>query len=143
MLIGLAVKGYLRIEEIREEELGLAKKITELFRRSTPLDFQFAKVKEGDDALSEVERALFRGIFDAENSEMRTLSSMENKFYKILPGIKSNLYSGLIEQGYYPHNPERIRRSNAGLGSCHDGRSGVGDWGPLLSTWGSASWSAG
>jgi len=116
MVIGLAVKGYLKIKEVREEELGLAAKVKELFKRSSPVDFEFIKRKDGDDELSKVEKTLFDAIFDADHQEKRSLSSMENEFYKVLPTIKSNLYAGLIKQGYYPHNPERIRRSNAGLG---------------------------
>lgn len=116
MVIGLAVKGYLKIKEVREEELGLVDKVKGLFGRTAPLDFEFLKVKEPDDSLSKVERTLFDALFDGGHPETRPLSSLENEFYKVLPSLKSNLYAGLIKQGYYPHNPERTRRSYASTG---------------------------
>jgi uncharacterized membrane protein YgcG len=109
MIIGLAVKGYLKIKEIREEELSLAKKVKKLFGRSGPVDYEFLKDKEADKRLSPVERTIMETFFDADHAEKRTLSSLENKFYKVLPGLKSNLYAGLIAKGYYPSNPERTR----------------------------------
>jgi len=116
MVIGLAVKGYLKIKELREEELGLVDKVKGLFGRTAPLDFEFIKVKEPDEKISKVERTLFDAIFDSDHPDKRPLSSLENEFYKVLPSLKSNLYAGLIKQGYYPHNPERTRRSYASTG---------------------------
>lgn len=111
MIIGLAVNGYLKIKEIREEELTLVKKVKELFGRSGPIDYEFLKGKEADERLSPVERTVMETFFDADHAERRTLSSLENAFYKVLPGLKSNLYAGLITKGYYPSNPERTRRT--------------------------------
>jgi uncharacterized membrane protein YgcG len=116
MVIGLAVKGYLAIKELADDEKGVTDKIKGFFGRSAPLDYEFIKKKESDADLSEVEKTLFEAIFDSAHPEVRTLSSMENEFYKVLPKIKSSLYDGLIKKGYYPHNPERTRRSYAGLG---------------------------
>ncbi|MCK4356388.1 DUF2207 domain-containing protein, partial [Candidatus Bipolaricaulota bacterium] len=116
MVIGLAVKGYLTIKELTDDEEGVADKIKNFFGRSAPLDYEFIKKKEADADLSEVEKTLFEAIFDSAHPEIRTLSSMENEFYKVLPQIKSDLYAGLIKKGYYPNNPERTRRSFASLG---------------------------
>lgn len=116
MVIGLAVKGYLAIKELADGEEGVTDKIKSFFGRSASLDYEFIKKKESDADLSEVEKILFTAIFDSAHPEVRTLSSMENEFYKVLPKIKSSLYAGLIKKGYYPHNPERTRRSYAGLG---------------------------
>jgi uncharacterized membrane protein YgcG len=116
MVIGLAVKGYLAIKELADDEEGVTDKIKSFFGRSAPLDYEFIKKKESDADLSKVEKTLFEAIFDSAHPEVRTLSSMENEFYKVLPQIKSDLYSGLIKKGYYPHNPERTRQSYAGVG---------------------------
>jgi uncharacterized membrane protein YgcG len=116
MVIGLAVKGYLAIKELADDEEGITDKIKSFFGRSSPLDYEFIKKKEPDADLSKVEKTLFEAIFDSAHPEIRTLSSMENEFYKVLPQIKSDLYSGLIKKGYYPHNPERTRQSYAGVG---------------------------
>jgi len=116
MVIGLAVKGYLAIKELTDDEEGVTDKIKSFFGRSAPLDYEFIKKEESDADLSEVEKALYTAIFDPAHPKTRTLSSMENEFYKVLPKIKSSLYAGLIKKGYYPHNPERTRRSYAGIG---------------------------
>jgi len=116
MVIGLAVKGYLAIKELADDEEGVTDKIKSFFGRSAPLDYEFIKKKESNADLSEVEKTLYTAIFDSAHPETRTLSSMENEFYKVLPKIKSSLYAGLIKKGYYPHNPERTRRSYAGIG---------------------------
>lgn len=115
MVIGLAVKGYLKIQEVAEEA-GLADKVKQLFGRSGATDYEFIKAKPADGGLSKVERTLLGEIFNASHSTSRTLSSMQNEFYKVLPQLKADLYSGLVKKGYYPHNPERTRRSYSGAG---------------------------
>jgi uncharacterized membrane protein YgcG len=115
MVIGLAVKGYLTIHEVAEEA-GLADKVKQLFGRSGPSDYEFVKKKDADSKLSKVEATLYKGIFDAAHPDKRTLSSMQNEFYKVLPQLKADLYSGLVKKGYYPHNPERTRRSFSSAG---------------------------
>ena len=113
MVIGLAAKGYLKIQEVREEELGVAAKVKDFLRHSSPLDYEFLKQKPADGPLSEAERTLLDALFDSAHAEKRTLSSLENEFYKTLPTLKSQLYASLIKKGYYRGNPERVRRSYA------------------------------
>ena len=108
MLIGLAVKGHLTIEEVDEAE-GLTDRVKEFFGRSA-IEYRFARRPGSMEDVSEVETLLLNAIFDQDHPEARTLSSLENRFYKHLPAIKSKLYGGLITSGYYPHNPERTRR---------------------------------
>jgi hypothetical protein len=114
VLIGLAVRGHIAIEEIDEAE-GLGDKVKRLFGRSST-DYRFVRRDRSAEDLSEAEQRLFRAIFDAEHPDTRDLSSLENAFYRHLPTIKSKLYGGLIERGFYPHNPERTRRFYASLG---------------------------
>jgi len=114
MLIGLAVRGYLTIEEIDEAE-GLADRVKTFFGRSST-DYRFVRRMSPDEKLSDVERQLYDALFDTEHPDVRPLSSLENEFYRHLPAIKSKLYGGLIEGGYYPHNPERTRRFYASIG---------------------------
>ncbi len=116
MVIGLAVKGYLKIREIGAEQAGIADKIKGLFGHSGPLDYEFVKEKDADADLSSAETILLNAIFDSAHPDKRLLSSMENEFYKTLPKLKSTLYGGLIEKGYYPNNPERTRKSYASTG---------------------------
>lgn len=108
MVVGLAVKGHLRIEEVRDEEPGVVEKVKGLFGGSTPIDFRFVRLGRPTDNLSDTERAVLDGIFQNDEDE-RTLSSLESRFYRHLPTIKSRLYSELIDAGYYAGNPERTR----------------------------------
>jgi len=116
MVIGLAVKGYITIKEVDAEQAGITEKIKGLFGHSGPLDYEFVKGKNTDSNLSKVETTLLNAMFDSAHPDERLLSSMENEFYKVLPKIKSALYAGLIKKGYYPNNPEHIRKSYAGAG---------------------------
>ncbi|MCD6495231.1 DUF2207 domain-containing protein, partial [Candidatus Bipolaricaulota bacterium] len=116
MVIGLAVKGYLTIKEVGAEESGIADKIKGFFGHSGPLDYEFVREKDADADLSGAETILLNAMFDSSHADKRLLSSMENEFYKTLPKLKSALYSGLIKKGYYPNNPERTRKSYAGVG---------------------------
>ncbi len=116
MVIGLAVKGYLTIREVGEEDLGLADKVKHLFGRSGPLDYEFIRQKDADTGLTKVEATLFGAIFDSGNPDKRTLSSLENKFHKVLPQLKADLYSGLVKKGFYARSPERVRRSYSTMG---------------------------
>jgi uncharacterized membrane protein YgcG len=114
MLIGLAVKGQLTIEEVDKAE-GLTDRVKELFGRSVT-EYRFVRRPDSTEGLSEVETLLLATLFDQDHPEARTLSSLENQFYKHLPTIKSKLYGGLIEKNYYPHNPERTRRLYTSIG---------------------------
>jgi len=114
MLIGLAVKGRLTIEEVDEAE-GLTDRVKELFGQSAT-EYRFVRRPGSTDDLSEVETLLLAALFDEDHPEARTLSSLENQFYTHLPTIKSKLYGGLIKRGYYPHNPERTRRFYTSVG---------------------------
>ena len=117
MVIGLAVKGHLTIEEIGEDVgEGLADRAARLFKRPTPEDYRFHRQPGATAPLSDVEQVLLDAIFDKKHAEERTLSSLEHEFYRVLPNLKSKLYGGLIEQRLYPHNPERTRRFYTTLG---------------------------
>ena len=117
MVVGLAVKGHLRIEEIDEEDPGVADKVKNLFSRSTPLDYRFVRRGHSTEDLAPSERAVLEAIFDDDSTE-RTLSSLESRFYKHLPTIRTRLYDELISAGYYSSNPERTRGFYRSLGSA-------------------------
>lgn len=98
MLIGLAVKGYLSIQEPAEGE------------------YVFIRERATAEDLSQAEQAMFDTLFDTPETEERSLASLEQKFYKSLPNIKSRLVGQLIEAGYYKNNPERIKGFYVGIG---------------------------
>lgn len=82
MLVGLAVKGYLTIQELDDGQ------------------YSFLRQRVTGDGLSSAEQAVFDALFVSPEVEERTLASLEQEFYKALPTVKSRLYSQLIESGY-------------------------------------------
>ena len=98
MLVGLAVKGYLAIQEPDDG------------------DYLFVKQRAAGDDLSPAEQAVFDALFDSPEVKERTLASLEQVFYKSLPTIKSRLYGQLIKAGYYKNNPERTKRFYTTIG---------------------------
>lgn len=97
MIIGLAVKGHLRIRAEKTEG------------RDEIIDHVFERIDRDRSGLAASELQVLDAVFDEAHGEERSLSSMENSFYRELPRIKAKLYSGLIAKGLYPSNPERIR----------------------------------
>jgi uncharacterized membrane protein YgcG len=116
MVVGLAVAGCLRIEEVRDEDPGPVDRLKNLFGRPTPDDYRFVRQPASTRDLSAEEEAILDAVFDEAHREERTLSSLENDFYKHLPTIRTRLYDRLIKKGLYPHNPERTRRFYANVG---------------------------
>lgn len=96
-IIGLAVKGYIRIEEIKRDGL--------IFDST---DYRLAKAKEADADLSAFELLLMERIFAGMPDIL--VSDMKNKFYKNLESLKDTLYSGLVSKKYFLKNPEQVRR---------------------------------
>lgn len=97
-IVGLAVKGYIRIEEQKTEGL--------IFDSA---DYYLWKAKGPDDALSPFEKLLMSKIFTGEFPG-RMVSDMKNKFYADLESIKSTLYEELTSKRYFLVSPEKVRR---------------------------------
>lgn len=49
-------------------------------------------------------------------TESVRLKSLQNRFYKQLPGIKDAIYERLVERGYYVHRPDQVKGNWLGLG---------------------------
>ncbi len=96
-IVGLAVKGYIQIEEVKKEGL--------VFDRS---DYYLKKVKEADGALSSFETELMSRLFSFAPSRL-SISSLKNKFYKDLSPLKKTLYGELVKNKYFLINPEKVR----------------------------------
>lgn len=118
-IIDLAVRGYLRIREVEN------KSMFGLFRNKP--DYEIVLVK-ADNAIPEAEKKIFNTIFGsravAENhlSSSQTgvaakLSDLQNSFPAVLGEIKENTYSGLVQKGYFPKSPERVRNSYLFVGA--------------------------
>jgi len=103
-ILGLAVKGYIKVEEQKEEGLIFDKK-----------DYYIKKVKEPDADLSPFETELMRSLVPA--AVPGTLvSSLKNRFYTNLDFLKKTLYGELIKKKYFLSNPEKVRNLYGGIG---------------------------
>ncbi|MBE0426506.1 MAG: DUF2207 domain-containing protein [Nitrospirae bacterium] len=97
-IVGLAVKGYIKIEEAKKEGL--------IFDST---DYYLAKVKEPDENLNPFEKVLMKRIFTGEIRGI-IVSDMKNKFYKELELLKNTLYGELVSKKYFLVSPEKVRR---------------------------------
>lgn len=103
-LLDLAVRGYLRIEEV--EGHGF------LFLRDR--DWRLVKLRD-DGALRPHEALLFGRLFAAGDSVL--VSSLRNRFYAQLPAIREAIDQAVSRDGrFFPTSPERVRRRYAGVG---------------------------
>jgi uncharacterized membrane protein len=96
-IVGLAVKGYIKIEETKTEGL--------IFDST---DYYLSKVKEPDENLSPFEIELMKNIFTG-NLRGRMVSDMKNKFYSHLELLKNTLYKELVRKRYFFISPEKVR----------------------------------
>jgi hypothetical protein len=94
-LVDMAVRGYIKIEEV--EEPGLF---------SHKADYVFHRVKPESEwnGLQPFERVILRQVF-AGGDETR-LSSLKNHFYTAIPMVKHDIYAALKLNGMYWLDPE-------------------------------------
>ncbi|MBI1870678.1 MAG: DUF2207 domain-containing protein [Chlamydiae bacterium] len=89
-IVGLAVKGYLKIEEKED-------------------DFFFVKTQpKTGSVLKRHEEILMKAIFSTGDRQL--LSLLENKFYTHLGILQHTLYQQLVEEGYFVGSPEKVRK---------------------------------
>ncbi|MEW6108718.1 MAG: DUF2207 domain-containing protein [Nitrospirota bacterium] len=99
-IVGLAVKGYIKIEETKEEGL--------LFDSR---DCYLKKIKEPDDSLSLFEKKLMSDILGSKPGVM--VSDLKNSFYARIDLLKKTLYNELIRKKYFSVSPEKTRQAYA------------------------------
>ncbi len=63
---------------------------------------------EADTGLRHYERLLLDGLFPG-NATDTHLSELRNRFYSLIPVIKSNLYNEVVQAGYFKQSPDRVR----------------------------------
>ncbi len=100
-VVDLAVRGYIRIEEVDDPAFfGL------LNRR----EFAFHRLKPPGEwrDLAAHERLVLEGIFE-DGSATVALSDLKNEFYRHLAGIRGAVMDGLVSKGYYRADPSRTR----------------------------------
>jgi uncharacterized membrane protein YgcG len=101
-LVDLAVRGYILIEEKKEEHLmGLFS--------NTGYVFHLRKKTNEWGELKPHERRLLDGVFSGGTFQTVKLSDLENKFYKELPGIKDRIFDALLARKYYAQRPDKVK----------------------------------
>lgn len=98
-MVDLAVRGYLKIEEIEDSKLfGLIKE----------KDYVFHRLKPDSKGLASHEQRVLTGLFSGSGDVVK-LSDLKNEFYKNLPGIRDGVMERLVEQGLYVTRPDSVR----------------------------------
>jgi len=98
-LIDLARHGYIVIEEDKDElAFGLIQNS----------EFTFKRTDKAVDDLREYERRLIDGIFSGKQLE-RTLTSLHNKFYTVVPLLQNDLYKELVKENLFAVSPNETR----------------------------------
>jgi hypothetical protein len=96
-IVGLAVKGYVKIEETKKEGL--------IFDSN---NYYLAKVKAPDQDLGSFEMELMQSLF-SDNPSGVFVSELKNKFYENLSDLKNTLYADLVRKKYFLRSPEKVR----------------------------------
>jgi len=108
-IVDLAVRGYLMIEEHEKDRmLGLVH----------DKDYNFILKKDRAEwaKLKPHEQVLLNGIFSSGTvGETVSMSSLENRFYTNLPGIKDSIFASLVTHGYYRRRPDSVRAAYIGV----------------------------
>jgi hypothetical protein len=103
-LVDLAVRGFIRIEEVTESHLlGLSK--------STDYILHILRDPSQRTGLKPHERLYLEKLSELApigESSVRT-SDLRNKFYGVLPKIRDAIYDSLVEKGYYLERPDKVQ----------------------------------
>jgi uncharacterized membrane protein len=109
-LVDLAVRGFIRIEEITESHLlGLSK--------STDYIIHIVKKRSQWTGLKPHETRYLEKLSELApigESEVK-VSDMRNKFYGALPKIRDAIYDNLVSSGYYLQRPDKVKGKWFGL----------------------------
>jgi hypothetical protein len=96
-IVDLAVRGYLRIDELPREGWFAGR------------DWQLVQLKAQDQSLQEYERTLFAALFETGN--VVKLSDLKKTFAADLAKVQSKLYDEMVYRRWYNRRPDRTRSS--------------------------------
>jgi uncharacterized membrane protein YgcG len=100
-IVDLAVRGFLRIEEI-DKAHWFSKR-----------DWRLVKLEPGE-GLLHYERLLFDALFDS--GDTVELSDLKNKFATKLHQVQEALYEDALERGWFAGRPDRVRTAWVAIG---------------------------
>jgi uncharacterized membrane protein len=96
-IVDLAVRGYLRIDEIPDAGLFSSR------------DWQLVQLKGGDSTLLDYEQRLFAALFEDRN--VVKLSELKRTFAADLAKVQSSLYDELVYHKWYRRRPDSTRNT--------------------------------
>jgi uncharacterized membrane protein len=109
-LVDLAVRGFIRIEEVTESRLfGLSKStdyIIHIIRKRSEWITLKPHEQRYLEALSKVA---------PDDGYVVKVSDLKDKFYKSLPKIRDAIYETLVSSGYYLERPDQVKAKWIGL----------------------------
>jgi uncharacterized membrane protein YgcG len=109
-LVDLAVRGFIRIEEITESHLLGLSKSTDYILHILRERSQWTGLKPHEELyLSTLSMLAPIGESSVKVSELR------NKFYNSLPAIRNAIYDNLLASGYYRERPDKVKGKWAAL----------------------------
>ena len=109
IIVDLAVRGYLTIEETKESKwLGLTTETEYVFHR--------AQERSEWDELLPHEKTVMIEMFNGGIASSVEMSQLENEFYKALPGIHDSIFARLMDKSYYDHRPDKVQQKYIGIG---------------------------
>jgi uncharacterized membrane protein len=109
-IVDLAVRGYMVIEEVQKDRmLGLL--------HEKDYNFILQKDRSQWSALKAHEQALLDGFFNTGTpGETISMDSLQNRFYKTLPIMRTGIFDSLVSQGFYGRRPDSVRSTYVGAG---------------------------
>lgn len=102
-IVDLAVRGYLRFDVTQAHG-----------RKPDPDETRLIRTDKPDGDLLPFEKTIMRKLFS--QGDDTTLEDLQNRFYSVIPTIKSSVYGRLSAAGYFDGHLESVRRRWLGLG---------------------------
>jgi uncharacterized membrane protein YgcG len=99
ILIDLARRGYIVMEEQQEEGL---------FGFGKTSKFYFKRTDKGIDDLRPFEKRMMGALFGGGRME-RSMDSLRNSFYAVIPNLQNDLNNSLVQEGFFPRTPSATR----------------------------------
>jgi uncharacterized membrane protein YgcG len=97
-IVDLAVRGYLRIEEIPKKHM---------FGKP---DWRLVRLKAADDGLLAYERTLLSGLFEGADDDTVVLSDLRTHFARRLSKVQDGLYENAVSRKWFSERPDRVRQ---------------------------------
>jgi len=107
-VVDLAVRGYLRIEEV--DRGGLA-----AFFGGTEYRFVRTRSDATWNELLPHEREVLEGIFSPGGGDTVRLSDLKNEFYRHIPDFEEAVFERLVDAGFYEARPDEVMERWLGI----------------------------